>query len=231
MLINDYNIKNKYNAILNKKEISPSKTTLNVEWLKNSLNPFIVDEETKFCTVKCQFTFMAETEQEFEKRFSEFNKDTKECVLNFDNINMNYNCCINNVDAPERITPYLWEFTTEWIGYKCGNEIIETMNHETSKTIVVGGNLPTPAIVTMTVPVKIIDMTITGLGEDIIIKNLKPGREIIINGEDGTVLEAGLNKFGETDIWGFPKLQPGENVITTDKVNSNIEIKYKERWI
>mgnify|MGYP000872151960 CR=1 FL=1 len=231
MLINNYDIKSKYGAILSEKKISPCKTNIGIEWLKNSLSPFIIDKQTKFCSIKCKFTFTADTEQEFEKRFSEFNKNIIECNIRFDNINMNYHCYIDNVDDPERITPYYWETSAEWIGYKYGDEVTEILNHVESKTIIVDGNLPTPAIVTITVPIDTIDMRLIGFGGDIVVRNLKANTPIIINGEEGTITENWRNKFADTDMWEFPKLAPGKNTITTSKANSNINIKYKPRWI
>jgi phage-related protein len=117
-------------------------------------------------------------------------------------------------------------------GYAYKAAITETLNHVSSKTINVPGNLATDAIVTVTVPIDTISITLTGLGEDpITIKNLKVNVPRIINGEDGTVLEGTTNKFGDTDLWEFPSLQPGSNTIGVSTANCIVEIKYKPRWI
>ena len=40
-----------------------------------------------------------------------------------------------------------------------------------------------------------------------------------------------VNKFGDTDMWSFPVLQPGINTIKLTESNCNINIKYKPRYI
>ncbi|MFR4584880.1 phage distal tail protein, partial [Clostridium cadaveris] len=73
---------------------------------------------------------------------------------------------------------------------------------------------------------------ITGLEDGpITIKNLTAGKKVIINGEDGTVLENGINKFGDTELWEWPRLLPGSNTITVSKNSCDITIKYKPRYI
>ncbi|MDC4242595.1 phage tail family protein, partial [Clostridium tertium] len=101
-----------------------------------------------------------------------------------------------------------------------------------SKTINVSGNLETPAILELTPSIDLIDLTINGLDEEaIILKNLKANKKLIVNGEEGTVTVDGVNKYSDTDMWGFPRLKPGANTITVSKNNVDITIKYKPRYI
>lgn len=231
MLINNIDIKTKYNAILNEKKISSSKTNLNLEWLKGALTPICLDEETNFCSIECKFTFEANSENEFTFKFSEFSKDIAKCILKFDNINMLYKSYIQDVKEPIRISLYNWEFTCKWIGYKFTNEITVNMNREKTKTINIEGNIKTPCILEIIPTIEMIDLTINGVANDpIIIKNLKQGKKIILNGEEGTVTECGINKFKDTDFWEFPFLLPGINNIKVDKDTCNINIKYKNRY-
>ena len=232
MLINNTDIKTKYNMVLNEKKISPSKASLNLNWLKGSLTPILLYKETKFCDIECKFTIEAETEDEFELKFSELNRDIIECILKFDDINMFYKCYIEDAKEPERITPYNWEFTCKWIGYKFKKEIEETLNNILDKTINNPGNKETPCIIEITPNIGLVDLTISGLSNDpIIIKNLKQSKKIIIDGIEGTVLEEGINKFKDTDFWEFPFLLPGSNKITIDKNSCDINIKFKPRFI
>ncbi|WP_233429138.1 phage distal tail protein [Clostridium cadaveris] len=116
--------------------------------------------------------------------------------------------------------------------YEYSNEVTETMNRITSKTINNIGTEDTPAIVEITSSISLVDLIITGLADDpITIKNLTADKKIIINGEDGTVLENGINKFGDTDLWEWPRLKAGSNSITVSKNSCDITIKYKPRYI
>ncbi|SUY30352.1 phage distal tail protein [Clostridium perfringens] len=232
MLINNSSANAKYNMVLNEKKISPSKTNCNLQWLKGALTPMLLDTETKFCDIECKFTMEANTEDEFWQKFSEFNKDTVESILKFDDINMLYKCYIQGAKEPTRITPYNWEFTCNWIGYKYKNEIVVNIRKELSKTIDVKGNLKTPCILEVTPSVDLIDLKLDGLANDpIIIKNLKQGKKIIIDSKEGTVTEEGKNKFSDTDFWEFPFLMPGTNTITLSKNNCDVTIKYEPRYL
>ena len=232
MLINNSSANVKYNMVLNEKKISPSKTNCNLQWLKGALTPILLDTETKFCDIECKFTIEALTEDEFEFKFSELNKEIIECVLKFDDINRLYKCYIQSMKEPVRITPYNWEFTCSWVGYKYKDEIVVDIKKELSKTIDVKGTLKTPCILEVTPSVDLIDITINGLANDpIIVKNLKQGKKIIIDGKEGTVTEEGINKFKDTDLWEFPFLNPGVNNITLSKNSCNVAIKYEPRYL
>lgn len=232
MLINNSDPKIKYNMVLNEKKISPSKTDCNLQWLKGALIPMLLNTETKFCDIECKFTMEAITEDEFWQKFSEFNKDTIECVLKFDDINMLYKCYIQGTKEPIRITPYNWEFTCNWIGYKYKNESVVDIRKEFSKTIDVKGTLKTPCILEITPSADLIDITINGLANDpITIKNLHANKKIIIDGKEGTVTEEGINKFKDTDFWEFPFLMPGTNAITLSKNSCDVVIKYEPRYL
>lgn len=232
MLINNSNANAKYDIVLNEKKISPSKTDCNLQWLKGALTPVLLEKETKFCDIECKFTMEANTEEEFWQKYSEFNKDTIECILKFDYINMLYKCYVKEIKEPTRITPYNWEFTCSWVGYKFSNEIVVEIKKELSKTIDVKGTLKTPCILEITPSTDLIDLIISGLANDqITIKNLHANKKIIIDGKEGTVTEEGINKFKDTDLWEFPFLNPGVNNITLSKNSCNVAIKYEPRYL
>jgi hypothetical protein len=159
-------------------------------------------------------------------------KQFEECTIKIDEISFYYDCQIVNKNH-EKKSPGIYTLDVELkSGYAYKPVITETLNHVSSKTINVPGNLATDAIVTVTVPIDTISLTLTGLGEDpIIINNLKANIPVIISGEDDTVLQSGVNKFGDTDIWEFPSLQPGSSAIGVSTANCVVEIKYKPRWI
>lgn len=77
-----------------------------------------------------------------------------------------------------------------------------------------------------------IDLKINGVSEDpLAIRNLKENKTIIIDGIEGTVIQDGINKFADTDMWEFPFLVPGKNTITLSKDTCNITIKYNPRFL
>ena len=67
--------------------------------------------------------------------------------------------------------------------------------------------------------------------DPIIIINLTANKTVILDGELQKVTVDGVNKYGDTDMWDFPRLKPGANKITVSKNNCDIKIKYKPRFI
>ena len=113
-------------------------------------------------------------------------------------------------------------------------EVKEEIDRFTSKIIDinVNGNLTTPAIIEIIPTIDLVDITIEGLADDpIIIKNLTADKKVIVDGELQKVTVDGVNKYGDTDMWDFPRLQPGANTIIVNKNNCDIKIKYKPRYI
>lgn len=124
--------------------------------------------------------------------------------------------------------------------FKYKDYVSVSANVTASKTITVQGDYPVPCIIEIIPQVNVISsLTISGIArnkitgelEDILIKNLTKNNKIIIDGENGTVIEGSSNKFADTEFWEFPSLLPGGNEITFDNAQCNVTIKYRPRFI
>ena len=125
--------------------------------------------------------------------------------------------------------------------FKYKDMIAELVGAVSGKTIDVQGDYETPCIIELTPSGSITTYTIkgaarnpvTGEAEDIIIKNLTAGKKVIIDGESCTVTDDGVNKYADTEMWEFPTLVPGSNILTfvSSSVACNVTIKYKPRYI
>lgn len=60
----------------------------------------------------------------------------------------------------------------------------------------------------------------------ITIKNLEPNEEFIIDGIEGKVTSNGVNKYAETDMIEFPKVKPGENVVSISGGSVNVTVEF-----
>ncbi|MDM8310842.1 MAG: phage tail protein [Clostridium cadaveris] len=237
MLINNINI-SQFGAKLVKKTLGTSEIIVNKELLKSISSSIILSVDEENAILQCIFLIEADTLQSLEELKSHFVKQLEVSILKFDDLDFYYPCTIQGLS-----NDYVGIDTTsdKHIGkiecillsdYKYKTEISENINRLASKTINVSGNKDTPAIVEITPSISLVDLIITGLADDsITIKNLTAGKKIIINGEDGTVLENGINKFGDTDLWEWPRLKAGSNSITVSKNSCDITIKYKPRYI
>ena len=150
----------------------------------------------------------------------------------FKDRNLKFKCVlVNQADQPS-LRQIRGRFQLTFIGYNLENEVIETINRVTSKTINALGNYPVPITMEITPIIDMIDLKITGLSEDpLIVTNLKGNKTIIIDGINGTVTQDGINKFDDTAMWEFPFLVPGKNNISVSKDTCNITIKYNPRFL
>lgn len=178
------------------------------------------------------------TEEETRILCSDLIKEISNSCIRFIGESMVYKCLLDKFTASEVLFEILEQKYSMGIyialtfteAYK--DQLTETMNRISTKTINVPGNTETPAIVEITPSVSIIDTVLTGLSDEpMTVKNLTGGKKLIIDGEEGTVTVDGINKFSDTDMWEFPRLKPGANTITVSRNNVDINIKYKPRFI
>lgn len=232
MLINNIDIKT-YKAREKSVDIQNCILTNTSQWLPNNLSPSFYKSSKGFKTIKVDLYFEGNTKGERLKNISNFMANfTKEVVVKLNNYSSTFVCILQDQLTSKAKSKKANIKTITLLGYEHGQEIIETMNSITSKTVNVIGNSTTPAIVEITPISDIIDITLEGLAYDpIVIKNLKANKKVILDGELQKVTLDGVNKFGDTDMWDFPSLAPGVNSIKVSRNNCNIKIKYKPRWI
>lgn len=231
MLVNSIDIVN-YKATLLSKDIQTSEVTIYDDWLRNALNPLYLGKQEKYKQIKLQFLIEEIDNDTALNAISNLVKQFGKCIVKFIDVSFYYSCSIVNSNNKKIINGVYTLDIELKSGYAYKPAVTETLDHVSSKTINILGNLPSPAIVNVTVPVDTISLTLVGFGTDpIIIKNLKANVPITIDGEDCLVTQAGLNKFSEIDIWEFPTLQPGANTIGISSANCIIQIEYKPKFI
>lgn len=198
-----------------------------------NINPiFFINGSNKFKELTLKLDILCKDFNELEIMKSNLIRHLEISTIKFDDIDFYYRGFLSTNPTYSYVMKgnEIAEIKMLVIAYK--DEVTEIMNRITNKTINVAGNLKTPAIVEITPSTELIDLTLTGLDDSpIILKNLKANKKIIIDGENCTVTVDGVNKFSDTDMWGFPKLKPGANTITVNKSSVDITIKYKPRYI
>ena len=103
-------------------------------------------------------------------------------------------------------------------------------NSEKSFSFEVSGNIKAPAIVEIIPDVTVNKLVITGLGEEITINNVVGGKRTIINSEEGTVTQDGINHYEHYESWDFPYVSAGSNTVKVNIIGVTVNIKYKARW-
>lgn len=230
MYINNIDIEI-YGASVSKKVIKPSGISIGKQ--KNKVLTTKTESEIELANMTIKILFEGRDRDEIKGNISNFMINLiDEVDIKFKNLSNKFHAYLVSSDIEDTEFDEWVYLNLEFDCYEYGDVITEIMNRITNKTINVPGNLETPAIVEITPSIDLIDLTLTGLDDNsIILKNLRENKKIIVDGEDCTVTVDGVNKYGDTDMWGFPKLTPGANTITVDKSSVDITIKYKPRYI
>lgn len=230
MFLNGIDI-SEFNASVSSKLIQPSEIIIENEKLK--LISTNISKRFTYKKIQIKILFEGDNRDIINNNISNFVSNfIDEVEIKFKDLSNYYLSYIVSSEVEETgLNEWLY-LSLELKGIERGVEVKEVVNRTLSKVINIAGNIETPAIVEVTPSIDLIDLTINGLNEDsITLKNLKANKKLIVNGEDGTVLQDEVNKYGDTDMWGFPKLKPGVNIITVNKDSVDINIKYKPRFI
>ena len=233
MLINNIDI-SKYNArVLDVNIQNSSISNLSDLDIKNKLLPLFLKSKVALNNITVTLLINSLDKKQYYLDKSNLLSNMLDSFdIYFKDRNLKFKCVlVNQADQPS-LRQIRGRFQLTFIGYNLENEVIETINRVTSKTINALGNYPVPITMEITPIIDMIDLKITGLSEDpLIVTNLKGNKTIIIDGINGTVTQDGINKFDDTAMWEFPFLVPGKNNISVSKDTCNIKIKYNPRFL
>lgn len=232
MLINGIDI-SIYGGIQLQTDIQNSKRYSKYELLINGDKPILLGKEEKLKIIKVEILFKGESRDQILDNISNLVSKLDGIVdLKLEGYSKNYKVILINDVIQKKKSKRKYKLLLEFEGFSVMDEVIEVMDRVTNKTINVLGNKVTEAIVEITPTNEISDITLEGLADDpIIIKKLKANKTVVVDGELQKVTVDGVNKYGDTDMWDFPRLIPGENNIQVSRNNCNITIKYKPRFI
>ena len=221
-----------YGVTTYNRDIQTAEVVTYDDWLRNAANPTFVGQKEYFKKILITFVLKASTEQAVLENISNLIKLLEKSTILFDNLSFYYDCILTTSKITRYVPGTQQKLEVELkSGYAYKTALTNTISSVTTLAINVPGNLATPAIVTVTVPIATISLTINGLGRTITINNLHANTPVTIDGELCVVTENGVNKFAEIDMWGFPVLNPGANTITLSSANCTVSINYKPKYI
>lgn len=144
-------------------------------------------------------------------------------------------CSVEAYEGVERVNAGRIKITVNAEPFTYSSEYItETYEQAGSIELTCSSRLETPAIVTITPRNSLVSVSISGLtgNQSITVNNLSINTPVVIDGYKKTVKQGTENKFHDCDLWQFPSLVPGRNIITiTNGGYVNTEIKYREKMI
>lgn len=233
MKIDNINI-SRYGARQKSCSIQPSEIINESEKINGSVSPVFFRSEVGIKTLKIELLFQAKRSEEIEKNISDCTALLLEPrVIKIDYQNFLYTVILTKVDSTNEIKSGAASIVTyTFVGYACGTRKKLDFNQALKAEWKIKGNIPTSAVVTITPTLSIQAATLTGFSDDpITIRNLKKDQAVILDGEVGTVTEAGQNKFKDVDLWAFPRLLPGMQKVTCDVESLKIHVEYNPRYL
>ncbi|MBS6509712.1 MAG: phage tail family protein [Paraclostridium bifermentans] len=233
MLINNIDI-SKYNArVLDVNIQNSSISNLSDSDMKNKLIPILLNSQVYLNNITVTLLINSlDKKQYYLDKSNLISIMLEPFDIYFKDRNLKFKCVLVNQADQASLRQIRGRFQLTFIGYNLENEITETFNKTTYKTIDVHGTSKIPIVMEITPSIDMTDLKINGVSDDpLVVKNLKANKKIIIDGIGGTVLQDGINKFEDTDMWEFPFLVPGKNNISASKDTCNITIKYNPRFI
>lgn len=102
-----------------------------------------------------------------------------------------------------------------------------------SFTIINNGTAPAPCKITIIPQIDFVVLTIQGLSKKPInITHLNTNDVLVIDGENREITINDNSAFGQYDGWEFPKLQPGENIVSiVNGTHIQISVEFNARYL
>jgi phage-related protein len=221
-----------FNAVLLIQDIEPASVTIYTDWLRKGLNPIYTGKSEQFRQLNLSFLIRDTDRAACLTDISNLLAALEVSTLFFDNLPFYYDCTINGVPKITSSNDRKFQVAvTLQAAYAYLQAQTITLNG-ISQTINNEGNLSTPAIVTLTPSENLSSVILTGLSTNpITVNSLTENTAVVIDGEQCLVIENGANKFSDTDMWEFPSLQPGANVISINNSNITVQLEYKAKFM
>lgn len=228
MFINDTPLSD-FGAKLLSRSISPAEIDINTYWPKNAMRPYVGSKARYYYkTLELEIEFKGSA-NEIEINKSRLIKALTSASVAFNKLEHIYTGTIDKARAGAQVNGYE-VLKVDMLVFE--HEEFQSINISSqSASISLASNEVTPAVIYLLPSANIPSLTIEGFGDAMEIRNLTSGIEVIINGEDGTVKQAGENKWLDYDSWSFPKLTPGENKITISSPSVTLRVDFSPRWV
>lgn len=207
--------------------VKPRNVVTYVDWLAESFLPAKSkpNRYTDF-EICIEMLVKGKSKEECELTMSSIMSDFDSGELQLDNMNFTYDFDFKSEDR-ELVKRWLYSYKINLNAYS-KKGILRTVEFTgKEKTILMEGTSKSPAIVTITPDIALVNLTVTGITDEAItIKDIARNAKVVIDGQNCTITENGQNILDKTDLWEFPRLMPGKNIITLDN-SCSVKIDYR----
>ncbi len=207
--------------------VKPRNVVTYVDWLAESFLPAKSkpNRYTDF-EICIEMLVKGKSKEECELTMSSIMSDFDSGELQLDNMNFTYDFDFKSEDR-ELVKRWLYSYKINLNAYS-KKGILRTVEFTgKEKTLVMEGTAKSPAIVTIIPDIALVSFTVTGITDEAItIKDIARNAKVVIDGQNCTITENGQNILYKTDLWEFPRLMPGKNIITLDN-SCSVKIDYR----
>ena len=182
-----------YHATLLTYTISPARVEVYTDWLRNAPNPLVYGNQKKYVEIKMTLLVENVDADSVQTDISNLSNALVKSTLKFSDRRTYYDAWTASDAEPTLVNPRTYQYDiTLNAAYAYLPAVSQTLIGQTG-TISAQGNLPSPAIVTLTPTQDVGAVTLTGLTKrPIVVHDLHAGASVIIDGK-GPITEADLD--------------------------------------
>lgn len=174
-------------------------------------------------TVEATFYVKGDTEEACSLNVSNLVLECQDCIIKTADTNFEYACILTGVTSEDTGIDFYKQVTLQFNAIKRLPLVVVPLDHETLSTTVHNrGNVPSGLVLKITAISEMDAIKVCG----ITVTNLSAGDVFIIDGLEGTVKCNGINRFLDTDLIDFPKIQPGNNLIEIQEGECNLVVSF-----
>ncbi len=232
MIVNNTDLKIKYknNLIWLNQTIQPRNVTTYTNWLDEGFDPvkYKANKYTDF-EIYIDMLVKGNTKEECELLMSSLLLDFDSGTLQLDDMQFMYRFDLKSENR-ELIKRWLYHYEITLTAY-CKLGVPENLSFSGREyTFNAKGTSETPAVISLLSDIGLVNLIIEGLTEEAIeIKSVGANSTILIDGENCTITENGENILNKTELWEFPRLKPGINILKLSS-ECSVNISYYPRY-
>lgn len=228
MIVNGIDLKKKYSSVVwLSQTIKPRNVVTYTDWLDEGYRP-VKSKSNRYTDfeIYVEMLVKAESKDECEIIMSSIMNDFDSGELQLDNMNFTYEFDFKSEDR-ELVKRWLYSYKITLSAYNKKGVSKTVAFSGKEKTFLMEGTTKTPVVITIRSDIALTSLTVAGISDDaIIIKSIARNAEVIIDGQNCSVTENGVNILDKTNLWEFPRLLPGSNTITLDN-SCSVTVSYK----
>ena len=182
-----------FNAECVSRNIAPATVITYSDWPRQSINPLNYGSAVQYKVIKLKFRFEYFTDEELLQYSGDLVNALRKCQLKFDNMKYYFDCTVSD-SSLDQVDGGKQELTVTLNSSYAYLPAVTVSLAAQSQTVTAQGNLPSPAVVTLTPTQDIGAVTLTGLAKKPIkVSNLHAGAPVTIDAEACTVTEPDLD--------------------------------------